>query len=123
MDGFLRLTVVIALLLWVTFLLDWMLDLPLSVRVINVVAAITFVFLALRVFVLTTRRRVSDAWLAARVESASELDQSLITAVQLAAEDNPRRENYSPYLMERTVREAEEKIDKVDAASLVSARG
>ncbi|MCA8960119.1 MAG: DUF4175 family protein [Planctomycetes bacterium] len=122
-DGFLRLGVVVVLLIWATFLLDWSLDLPLGIRVINIVAALTFILLALRVFVLTTRRRVSDAWLAGRIESASDLEQSLITAVQLAAEDNPRRQNYSAYLLERTVREAEEKIANVDTASLVSARG
>ncbi|MEM7262383.1 MAG: hypothetical protein AAF488_10375, partial [Planctomycetota bacterium] len=122
-DGFLRLFVVAVLLVWVTFFLDWSLDLPVGVRVLSIAAAVTFGVLALRVFVLGTRRRVSDAWIAAQIEACEGLDQSLVTAIQLASEDNPRRQFYSPVLLERTVREAEERVASIQASGLVSSRG
>ncbi len=122
-DGFARLIVVAVIVIWSMFLLDWSLDLPLAVRGINAVAAVTFLILALRVFLLASRRRVSDSWLAAQIEAASELDQSLVTAVQLADPDNPRRALYSPVLLERTVQEAEERIEHIRVSGLVSPRG
>jgi len=122
-DGVLRLAASGAIVVWATFLLDWCLDLPVGVRVVQAVGAVTLIVMALRIFVLSARRPVTDSWLAAQIDSSGDLEQALITAVQLGSGDNPRSKLYSPVLLARTIREAEAKIEAVHAAGLVSGRG
>lgn len=124
LDGVLRLVVLACLLVWFTFFIDWTLDLPVGVRVVQSAAALFFLVLGLRVFVRSTRRGVSDAWLAAQVESSTgSLHEALLTAIQLSDPKNPRARYYSPALLERTIREVEEKIEEIRAERLVSKRG
>ncbi len=124
LDGLLRLAATAAILAWLTFFLDWALDLPIPVRLIHTLVIASLFAMALRIFVLTARRPVTDTWLANQVEAQRpELRQSLITAVELAGQENPRTRRYSPVLLERTVKEAEEAIREVDTAAIVSSRG
>lgn len=124
LDGVLRLAVLACLLVWATFWVDWSLDLPVVVRIIQTAAAGVFLLLGLRVFVNSTRRPVSDDWLASQVESSSgELHQALVTAVQLTDPKNPRAKYYSPALLKRTVDDAEDRIANIKADRMISLRG
>ncbi len=109
------------LMVWISFGLDYTLSLPVGVRGFHIVIAAVLLVVGLKVFLLTARTPISEDRLAAEVESAAgNLDQSLITAIQLTREDNPRREFYSPMLLARTVRQAEEQMSTLRPGTLLS---
>lgn len=122
-NGLLRLCCWIAVLVWISFFLDWTLELPWGIRLFHALAGTVLVFIGVKVLWFGSRRRLTIEQLAGRVEGAvEELDQSLITAVQLTRDDNPRRDLYSPVLLARTVREAEEKMAALPIDRLLSRR-
>lgn len=123
MGGVLRLVAWASALLWLSFLLDWTLDLPWGIRAFHVLAATVLLVLGVRVLWFGPRRRLSIEQLAAQVEAAvGSLDQSLITAVQLGRAGHPLASTYSPWLLERTRQEAERRIEEVPVRQLLGRR-
>lgn len=122
-NGSLRMASWLVVLVWLSFFLDWTLELPVAVRVLHVFAGFLLVIVGVRTFWLGPRRRLSLEQLAHRVEdSSASLDQSLITAVQLAGADNPRAQFYSPALLARSVQQAESAMTQVPVENLLSRR-
>ncbi|MFQ5654199.1 MAG: DUF4175 family protein [Planctomycetota bacterium] len=121
--GLFRWLVLGVLLLWLSFLLDWLLALPVGIRLIHLVGAGALLIAGFRLLLLSARTPVREDRLAAQVEAASgDLGQALITAVQLTAPDNPRAALYSPVLLARTVRESEERMANLHPGKLLSRR-
>ncbi|MEM7165011.1 MAG: hypothetical protein AAF581_06070 [Planctomycetota bacterium] len=122
-NGLMRFCGWVAVLIWISFFLDWTLELPWGIRLFHALAGTVLAFVGVRVLWFGTRRRLSLEQLASRVEgSVEELDQALITAVQLTRADNPRRDLYSPELLARTVRDAEQKMAALPVDRLLSKR-
>jgi hypothetical protein len=108
--GFRWLVVVIACV-WLMFLLDWFADLPMALRVGQIAATVTLLLITFRAILLAVRTPATEDQLASMVENASsELEDSLITAVQLTDPENPRRHLYNPELIKETVKIAESRI-------------
>ena len=90
------------------FLLDWVADLPWALRVAQIVAVLILLLSTFRAILLAARTPATEDQLASMVETASgELEDALITAVQLTDPDNPRGHLYNPELIEQTVALAE----------------
>ncbi len=124
LDGALRIGALAGLWLWGTFLLDWSLELPRAIRALHLAAGLFALGYALRACLGGLRRPVADAWLTARVEeTAGDSDQALITAVQLTDPASRHARHYSPALLARTVRQAEEQAAHLEASRLVSRSG
>ncbi|MEE8142415.1 MAG: hypothetical protein V3T77_04890, partial [Planctomycetota bacterium] len=123
LDGVLRLLSSAALLVWLSFLVDWYLNLPTVVRAVQL-ATITFLLgNALRILLFTAKRTNVER-LASQLEAASEeSDQALITAVQLTAPGNPRTDLYSAALLARTVKQAEQSTAQLNPEEMFSRRG
>ena len=120
----LRLVSLAAVVVWGTFLLDWSLELPRAIRALHIAVAVLLLLTGLRLFFFSPRRRLSEGQLAASVEDADgRLEQSLITAVQLTAPENPRAAFYSPTLLARTVAEAEARVADLRPRELLSRQG
>ncbi|MCI0651525.1 MAG: hypothetical protein L0Z55_06550 [Planctomycetes bacterium] len=118
-----RLILLAVVFVWVSFFLDWMLDLPQFVRLLQLAAGAVLCFRALRIFIAAFRRSLSDDYLAARVERATPgLEEALLTAVQLSAPGHPRAALYAPQLLARTVALAEARVAEVDAGRLIQRR-
>lgn len=121
--GFFRWLSLITAVVWVTFLIDWGVNLPVVVRGIQLLAATVVLAAGFRFLLLSTGTPIADDKLASMVEEASgDLEQSLITAVQLTREDNPRRHLYSQVLLDRTVEIAEQKMALIEPGNLLSKR-
>lgn len=111
------------LAVWATFLLDYSLALPLGIRAFHLVAAAALLVVGFKVLLLAARTPIPEDRLAAEVEAAAgDLEQGLVTAIQLTRPDNPRRELYSPVLLARTVRDAEERMERLVPGALLSRR-
>mgnify|MGYP001322759169 CR=1 FL=1 len=96
---------------WLSFLLDWIAVLPVPLRMVQGAFWVGLLLLAFRAIFLAVRVPARESELAAMVEQSSrELEDSLITAVQLTDPDNPRRHYYNPDMIRRTVELAEEKV-------------
>ncbi|HIA27036.1 MAG TPA: hypothetical protein EYN79_02790 [Planctomycetes bacterium] len=121
--GVFRLLTLITIVAWVTFLIDWGVNLPVAVRWVQLVAAIVVIGTGFRFLLLSTRTPIAEDRLASMVEeTAGDLEQTLITAVQLTHEDNPRKHLYSKELLDRTVAIAEERMSRIDPGTLLSKR-
>ncbi len=121
--GLFRWLALSGVLVWLSFLLDYFLSLPVGVRGFHLVASGVLLIAGLKILLLAARTPIAEDRLAAEIESAAgDLDQVLITAIQLTREDNPRRGLYSPVLLARTVREAEERMGRIEPGALLSRR-
>lgn len=119
--GLLRWLALGGALLWVSFLLDYSLSLPAGIRGFHMVAGLAILAVGFRILFLSARTPIPEDRLAAEVESAAgDLEQTLLTAVQLTREDNPRRHLYSPVLLARTVAEAERRTAGLVPGALLS---
>ena len=109
--GGFRWLVVVITCVWLMFLLDWFADLPMALRIGQIAAAVTLLLITFRAILLAVRTPATEDQLASMVEKASsELEDSLITAVQLTDPENPRRHLYNPELIKETVKIAESRI-------------
>ena len=110
-------------LVWLSFALDYSLSLPVGVRGFHIVAAAVLLLIGFKVLLLAARTPISEDKLASEVESAAgDLEQALITAIQLTRPDNPRRDFYSPELLARTVDQAEARMAELRPGALLSRR-
>lgn len=110
-------------LVWLSFLLDWTLELPIAIRAFHLFAAAVLAVVGVRILWFGPRRRMTLDQLAASVEdSVGTLEQTLITAVQLTDPANPRSRYYSPVLLARTVAEAERRMSAVPWGRIFSRR-
>ena len=106
---------------WAMFLLDWIAVLPQVLRGIQGVGVVILLLISFRAILLAVRVPASEDRLAALVEKASgDLEESLITAVQLTDPENPRRLLYDPDLITRTVKIAEERMHSLRPGTLLS---
>ncbi|MGE3163442.1 MAG: hypothetical protein AB7O52_00900 [Planctomycetota bacterium] len=122
-NGLTRLLGWLAALLWLSFLLDWTLELPVAIRAFQLVAGIALGCAGIRILWFGPRRRMTLQQLAASVEdSVGTLEQSLITAIELTDPHNPRSQLYSPVLLARTVAEAEQRMANVPWDRIFSRR-
>lgn len=113
----------VILAVWATFLLDYTLALPIGIRGFHLVTAAAVLAIGFKLLLLAARKPIPEDRLAAEIESAAgDLEQSLVTAIQLTRPENPRRELYSPVLLARTVRDAEERMARLEPGSLLSRR-
>ena len=120
-DGSFRLGVLLGLLFWGSFVVDWTLEVPWFVRFGHLVVGAGIVMVALRYFLGGVARPLPDEKLVVEVEAAGGFGESVLTAVQLSA-GNPRAALYSPALLERTIAAAEEQLVGVRARDLLSRR-
>ncbi len=119
--GGFRWLVVIISVVWGMFLLDYLADLPVVLRWIQIGAAFTLLVVTFRAILLAARTPATEDQLASMVEIASgELEDALITAVQLTDPENPRRHLYNPELVTRTVELAENKMKDLRPGRLLS---
>ncbi len=119
--GFYRWLFLLGGLGWFSFLLDYFLSLPTEVRGIYLLFATVLLAIGVKVFLLVARTPISEDELANEIESAAgDLEQSLITSIQLTRPDNPHRQFYSPMLLDRTIAEAEEKMAHLAPGALLS---
>ena len=118
--GFRWLVVVISAAI-AMFLLDWVADLPWALRVAQIVAVLILLLITFRAILLAARTPATEDQLASMVETASgELEDALITAVQLTDPNNPRRHLYNPALIEQTVTLAEQRMHELRPGRLLS---
>ena len=121
--GGFRWLVVVITCVWLMFLLDWFADLPMALRVGQIAATVTLLLITFRAILLAVRTPATEDQLASMVENASsELEDSLITAVQLTDPENPRRHLYNPELIKETVKIAESRIAHLRPGRLLSWR-
>ena len=119
--GFLRWVTLASAAVWLTFLLDWVAVLPSLLRMVQGAFWVGFLLLAFRAIFLAVRVPARESELAAMVEQSSqELEDSLITAIQLTDPENPRRQYYSADLIRRTVELAEEKVAHLSPGQFLS---
>jgi hypothetical protein len=113
----------VAVTVWGTFLLDYSLALPLGIRAFHLVVAGVLLAVGFKILLLAARTPIPEDRLAAEIEAAAgDLEQGLITAIQLTRPDNPRRDLYSPALLSRTIRDAEERMARLVPGALLSRR-
>ena len=99
---------------WLAFLLDWIAVLPQALRVVQGLFWVTVLLVAFRAIFMAVRIPARESELAAMVEhSSKELEDSLITAIQLTDPNNPRRHYYNPDLIRQTVELAESRVEKL----------
>ncbi|MHC4936012.1 MAG: hypothetical protein ACYTGJ_07340 [Planctomycetota bacterium] len=121
--GLFRWLALAGLLVWASFLLDYFLSLPVGVRGFHIVAAAVALAVGFKLLLLAARSPIAEDRLAAEIETAAgDLEQALITAIQLTRPDNPRRELCSPVLLARTVATAEARMKDLRPGSLLSRR-
>ena len=121
MTGGLRWCAVALAAIWGMFLLDWIAGLPQVLRGVQGVGVILILAISFRAILLAVRVPAREDRLAALVENASgDLEDSLITAVQLTDPENPRRLLYDQDLIRRTVEIAEQKVQSLRPGSLLS---
>lgn len=121
LTGGLRWFAVVIAAIWVMFLLDWIAVLPLVLRGVQGVGVIAILAITFRAILLAARVPAPEEHLAALVEKASgDLEDSLITAVQLTDPENPRRHLYDPDLIVRTVEIAEQRMQSLRPGRLLS---
>lgn len=119
--GALRWFVVASVATWVMFLLDWIAVLPQVLRGIQGIGVVVILLISFRAIMLAVRVPAPEDRLAALVEKAAgDLEESLITAVQLTDPENPRRHLYDPKLIARTVEIAEQRMETLKPGSLLS---
>jgi len=119
--GGFRWLVVITSVVWGMFLLDYLADLPVVLRWVQIGAALSLLVVTFRAILLAARTPATEDQLASMVEIASgELEDVLITAVQLTDPENPRRHLYNPDLVTRTVELAEHKMKELRPGRLLS---
>lgn len=118
--GFRWLVVVISAVI-AMFLLDWVADLPWALRVAQIIAVVILLLITFRAILLAARTPATEDQLASMVETASgELEDALITAVQLTDPNNPRSHLYNPALIEQTVTLAEQRMHELRPGRLLS---
>ena len=119
--GVLRWLALASVAMWAAFLLDWVAVLPQLLRGFQGAFWIVLLVVAFRAILLAVRRPARESELAAMVEvSTKELEDSLITAIQLTDPENPRRHYYNPELIRRTVELAEEKMEILRPGKLLT---
>ncbi|MGE4620099.1 MAG: DUF4175 family protein [Planctomycetota bacterium] len=119
--GALRWFVVALVAVWAMFLLDWVAVLPQVLRGAQGIGVLVVLAISFRAILLAVRVPASEDRLAALVEKASgDLEDSLITAVQLTDPENPRRHLYDPNLILETVKIAEQRMESLSPGSLLS---
>ena len=104
---------IFAICLLVSFGFDYFLRLPLAVRQLFVLAAAGGgIVLFFRKILAPMSRKLSDSELAMLVEEANpELNQSLITAVELSGEDSSGGRYVSPEMLDSVVRGVEDGVE------------
>lgn len=121
--GALRWFVVASAATWAMFLLDWIAVLPQVLRGMQGVSVVVLLLISFRAILLAVRVPAPEDRLAALVEKASgDLEESLITAVQLTDPENPRRHLYDSDLITRTVEIAEKRMHTLKPGTLLSWR-
>lgn len=119
--GLLRWLTIASTAVWLSFLLDWIAVLPTPLRIVQGLFWTGFLFLAFRAIFLAVRIPARESELAAMVEQSSrELEDSLITAIQLTDPDNPRRKYYNADLIRQTVQLAEDKVANLSPGQFLS---
>ena len=119
--GLLRWLAIASAAVWLSFLLDWIAVLPTPLRVAQGLFWTVFLLLAFRAIFLAVRVPAKESELAAMVEQSSrELEDSLITAIQLTDPNNPRRKYYNADLIRRTVELAEAKVADLSPGRFLS---
>ena len=117
--GSLRWICLAAAAVWLAFLLDWIAVLPQALRIAQGVFWLTFLLVTFRAIFMAVRVPAKDSELAAMVElSSKELEDSLITAIQLTDPNNPRRNYYNQDLIRQTVELAESRVEKLKPGQL-----
>jgi len=125
LDGVVSIACAVLLVLPVSFLCDYFLHLPRAVRALFWAAGMAaFVALLLRRVARPWTRPVATADLAKLVERAHpELNESLLTAVELTDSRSAGAQHVSPALLESVVRRVEQRVQAIDFGKIFDKGG